>query len=208
MFNFKYLVGGAALVLATSAMAGGPEQVPAAPAPVANSGFYINANGGLNLLTNNNANNSILNSLGWNAGAAFGYHFSNNIRLEVAGNYWRHAVRSQFNNLGLPALQMFTLMGNVYYDFDFGNSIVPYVGAGLGWANQWASTTVQNITVSASQNYLAAQGIVGLDYKITDNVRVGVNYHLVGFAGNNGNNQFRRTNNLENQFNIGLSYYF
>lgn len=206
MLNFKYLVGGAALVLATSALAGGPEQAPAAPAPVANnSGFYINANGGLNLLTNSNP----FNRLGWNAGVAAGYHFSNNIRLEVAGNYWRHSLRNEFTVPGFSSsFQMINVMGNAYYDFDFGSSFVPYIGVGLGWAHQWVSASSQNITASSARNLLAAQGIVGLDYKITDNVRIGVNYHLVGFAGNNHNNQFRRTHNLENQFNIGLSYYF
>ncbi len=210
MFNFKYLVGGAALVLATSAFAGGPEDAPiAAPAPVAsNSGFYINANGGLNLLTNSN----FYNNAGWNIGGALGYHFSNNIRVEVADNYWRHTVRNRF--APFPAFQINTLMGNVYYDFDFGSSFVPYIGAGAGWAHQWISQNIiQGVNVTASRNQFAFQGIVGVDYKITDNVRIGVSYHALGFAGKNnnninGNNQLRVSRNLENQINIGLSYYF
>lgn len=219
MFNFKYLVGGAALALATSALAGGPEPVPAAPAPADNSGFYINANGGLNLRSDFSGND--WNKWGWNAGAAVGYHFNNNLRVEVAGNYWRHAVRSNiqqfvdFIGVRAPAFQMTTLMGNVYYDFDFGSSFVPYIGAGLGWAHQWiGQTTFQGVQLSASrsQNQFAIQGIVGLDYKITDHVRIGLNYHLMGFAGKNNDwnhpNQIRFSNNVENQFNLGLSYYF
>jgi opacity protein-like surface antigen len=209
MFNAKLLVGGAALVLATSALAGGPEQAPAAPAPVAsNSCFYVSA--------------------GWNAGLAVGYHF-NNVRLEVAGDYLRHSVQSRFNNLNvfganfsIQPLQIATVMANAYYDFDFGSSFVPYVGAGLGWAHSWESIRITNLpapiannTTNFNTNNFAFQGIVGLDYKITDNVRVGVSYHALGWTNSNRRNNnvlanptLISKNSFENQINLGVSYFF
>lgn len=206
MLNVKYLVGGAALVLATSALAGGLEQAPVAAPAVSNSGFYINANGGINLM--NDA--SPVDTLGWNAGGALGYHFGN-FRVEAASNYWRHGVRRNLivplNNIS-TSFQMVTVMGNAYYDFDFGSSLVPYIGAGLGWAHQWATASFQNVSATASKNFFAFQGIAGLDYKISDNVRVGVSYHAVDFAGKNDNNRVRLSKNIENQIVFGISYSF
>lgn len=192
MMNIKYLVGGTALLLATSALAGGPEAAPmqAAQDVGSNSGLYVNVNGGANLLTDSDP----LKKWGFNGGAAVGYHFSNNIRLEIGGNYWRHGLQG-----GGDALNMSTLMGNAYYDFDFGNSLVPYLGAGLGWAHAWAD--------GASTNSMAIQGIAGLDYKLTQNLRVGVAYHAVGFAHHYEGN-YHVDKSFENQFTIGLSYYF
>lgn len=224
MYNLKTLVGGAALVLATSALAGGPEIAPA-PAPD-NSGFYVNANGGLAVLSDANP----YSNTGWDAGLAVGYRF-NAIRAEIAGSYIQQDVRSRFRSLPLALgfqagwgdLQMATLMGNAYYDFDFGSSFVPYIGAGLGWLHSWSKFTISNPTIANStiringnDNEFAFQGIVGLDYKITDNVRVGVSYHalawthsrLVGSTDARISGTLTNRNSFENLINLGLSYYF
>lgn len=254
MYNFKYVVGAAALVLATSALAGGPE---VAPAPVVdNSGFYVGVNGGLNLLANNNDgwNNGLLvnnvalvainngnwngyRSTGWNIGGAIGYRY-NNWRVEVEGSYLQHnanntlwgfnnAAGAFFGNFGLRRLQIVTALLNGYYDFDMGNNFVPYVGIGLGWGQiqtrwNWGFAPAFGnafFNNTWTRNTFAFQGVLGLDYKITDNVRLGVSYHAVGFAnGNdnnrvwvlNGNNFVVRNNRVsfENKFNLGLSYFF
>lgn len=255
MYNFKYLVGAAALVLATSALAGGPE---VAPAPVVdNSGFYIGINGGLNLLANGNNdwnNGFLVNNValvpinngnwwryrnpGWNLGAALGYRY-NNWRVELEGSYMRHnsnnnlwgfnnAVGVFFGNFNLNRLQIITVLLNGYYDFDMGNNFVPYVGLGLGWAQtqtrwNWGFGPVFAPALNAfnntwTRNGFAFQGVLGLDYKVTDNVRFGVSYHAVGITNSNNNrvwalNGFNfgfgnRNIGFENKFNLGLSYFF
>ncbi|MHA1539093.1 MAG: outer membrane protein [Alphaproteobacteria bacterium] len=61
---------------------------------------------------------------------AFGYQglLTKNIRLEVESSSasYESKVSTDFS--------VGTMMLNTYYDFDFGNKVVPYVGAGLGAA--------------------------------------------------------------------------
>lgn len=233
MYNFKYLVAGAALALATSAaVAGGPEQAP--PAPVDNSGFYINANGGLALL----ASSDPYKTTGWNGGLALGYHW-NAFRLELAGSYIQNNARNEYRNVLIATsagggyfnfsnLKLWNVMANGLYDFDFGGSFIPYVGIGLGWINGSAGFSVYNNTnipdsfrFKASQNSFAFQGILGLDYKITDNVRAGITYHALGWTHRNRwsnwdstndrifvNGPVTNNNSFENLINLSLSYYF
>ncbi len=227
MYNFKYLIGGAALMLASSALAGGPDE---APAPINNSGFYVNANGGWALL----ADASPYQTSGWNIGAAVGYRF-NNFRAELAGNYFNHGVFADSTSflfltpgiISARPLQFWNLMVNGYYDFDLGNNFVPYVGAGLGWAHAYqrisltpAAAATATLTVNDTQNLFAFQGILGVDYKISDSVRIGLSYHALGFSGSNNTLTITRNNgttllatggsliSFENQFNLELSYFF
>lgn len=255
MYNFKNVVGAAALLLATSAVAGGPE---VAPAPVVdNSGFYIGVNGGLNLLARNNNNwdNGFLvvngvalvpvavnnvnnfwnyNTAGWNIGAALGYRY-NNWRVELEGSYMQHSANNTwfgfnlnnafFGNFHTRNLDIVTVLLNGYYDFDMGNNFVPYVGLGLGWGQtqtRWNfgfANVVNPFAASWTRNGFAFQGVLGLDYKVTDNVRIGVSYHAVGLANGNNNGRLVALNGFnfafgnhnigfENKFNLGLSYFF
>lgn len=242
MYNLKYLIGGAALVLATSALAGGPEP---APVPVDNSGFYVGINGGVNFLarddrdmfwTFNNINTNIgrnaYDTFGWNVAAAIGYRF-NAFRVEVEGAYLQHDAENNnrnlvINNLGTwnsNTLDVVTVLLNGYYDFDMGNGFVPYVGLGLGWGQ--ASTNFRvfnnfvvanNFRVNLDNDGFAFQGVLGVDYKVSDNVRVGLSYHAVGIATDNNNNRFINVGNnafninrdfgFENKINLGLTYMF
>ncbi len=255
MYKLNYLIGGAALVLATSALAGGPEVAPApAAAPVETSGFYVGVNGGLSLFpnysdTNNNFPNGNLvipvnginavfvpysyQTAGWNAGASFGYRW-NAWRAELEGSYMQQAARNAARNQFIPGfgtynlknLQILTVLANGYYDFDLGNNFVPYVGLGLGWGQtktRFAFIPVNlnnSFNSSSTRNGFAFQGVLGLDYKITDNVRLGLSYHAVGITGGSNNNRvitLNNTNNIvapnngflfENKINLGLSYFF
>ncbi len=232
MFNFKYLVGGAALVLATSALAGGPE---VAPEPASHSGFYVSGHGGASLLSTSNP----YWSAGYDLGGALGYRWDN-IRLELEGTYVRHTVRTFYQNAalftvngpvggtgvsGFSPSETLTVFGNLLYDFDFGSRFVPYVGIGLGWENDWASLTITgnanntfNRTWDLDGNDVTVQGILGVDFKVTDAVAIGINYNAVlasppdfGRLVNNAiinNNVFSRANTLDSQFNLSVTFFF
>lgn len=230
MFNFKYLVGGAALVLATSALAGGPD---VAPEPASHSGFYINGQGGASILSNSDP----YYSPGWNFAAALGYRWDN-IRVELEGQYTRHTLNAghymnpvffTFNGggaaPGFSRLRTLNFFANGYYDFDFGSNFIPYVGLGLGWENVWANlnlvnnaTPLFNRVWSLDNNSVAVQGILGLDFKVSDAVRIGLSYHAVlavtpnfRTIENNGivnARVFPRGNRLDNQINLGVTLFF
>lgn len=208
MFNFKYLIASAAVVLSTSAFAGGPE---INQAPINNNGFYASGFGGANLEIMNPYNP--YHPLGWNAGGAVGYHWTH-WRLEVASDYSQnprsHTFIQEWNGVfphhTFGNLSTLSAMLNVYYDFHLGN-FIPYVGLGLGWQGVWGD--LWSFTQSSNNNImsftpiyphnrifstLGVQGIVGLDYKITDHVRLGVSLRT-GFV-------------YQNQLNVGLSYSF
>lgn len=228
--KIKYAVGAAALVLATSALAGGPE-----PAPANKQGFYINGNGGVNFLTQNYP----YQSTGWNAGLALGYRF-NQVRLEVAGSYL--ANNSNVQNLVLPLtsfgiptgggvvsfgqLQLADALLNGYYDFDFGSNFIPYVGAGVGYLHTSSTSTIagnranpaNNARWSVGTDNMAFQGILGLDYQFNDHFRLGLSYHALGWTrdvrttpgSNTGllpNGTYNPTR-FENLLNLGISYFF
>jgi OmpA-OmpF porin, OOP family len=116
-------------------------------------GFYIGAEGGLNWLLNATSNATVniftpvgpasgsgnvnLNfNTGWAAGGSIGYDFVGP-RVEVEGIY-----RQNTGNVtipGLPGSNGLTasnvgVMANLFYDFFAGQTIVPYIGAGLGVA--------------------------------------------------------------------------
>ena len=235
MKNFKYVIGAATLLLATSALAGGPEV-----APEIKHGFYINANGGVDFLSPNNPYNNV----GWNGGLALGYRYSQ-IRVELAGSYLAHGANSAFRNWALPVayfgipfgggaitfgqLQMADVLLNGYYDFNLNSNVIPYLGLGLGYLHAWSNATIagnanlfnpfnNNGRWNSNADSMAFQGIVGLDYQFNDHVRLGLSYHALGWTrtykflpGITTGLLLTSVNNptrFENLLNLGISYFF
>lgn len=227
--NFKFLVSIATLALATTAMAGGPDLYPTPP-PACYPNVYINAHGGFSLLNDSNP----YYTSGWDAGGALGYRFDN-IRFEVEGTYVQHSVRSVLatpnffiinGGTGLfNTLQVVNVFGNIYYDFDFGNRLIPYLGAGIGWEKSWSNLMISgnpNILVNRPWNLdndgTTFQGIAGLDYAVTENLRMGVNYTATWLTEPNFNRLIRdrvitdrvfyRKNRIDSKVNFNLTLFF
>ncbi len=149
----------------------------------------------------------------------------------------QHSAQNSARNVVVPApfagfyslnnLQIVTVLANGYYDFDMGNNFVPYVGLGLGWGqtqsrfNYIPAAANTGFNNTWTRNGFAFQGVLGLDYKITDNCRIGLAYHAIGITGGNNNNRVITVNNanfvlgngnnsflFENKINLGLSYFF
>ena len=80
---------------------------------------------------------------GWSIGGGFGLHILSRMRLDFTFDYRMNA--DVYSELPPPAslplgaftgeLDTFVGMANLYYDFDFGHRITPYVGVGLGFAH-------------------------------------------------------------------------
>jgi OmpA-OmpF porin, OOP family len=174
------LLGAAALlVLPLAANA----QSMFSPGP-SNPGFYIGAEGGLNWLMNSSGYNSTSNTLGagFAVGGKAGYDFVGP-RVELEALY-RNNQASGFVSYpnGTAAfvngqINQVSVMANLLYDFMPGAMITPFVGAGAGVAFVDPSIS-PGCTMCSTQ--FAYQGIVGLGYNATQNLRIDLDGRYYG----------------------------
>ena len=81
-------------------------------------------------------------------------------------------------------IQNIPVMANLLYDFDTGTALTPYVGVGVGFS----VLTLHNISTSGaalfdtSQLVFAYQPMVGVNYAITDQLDVGLQYRYFATA--------------------------
>jgi outer membrane protein OmpA-like peptidoglycan-associated protein len=188
----KALIAATALLLPTAASA----QV--APFGLNLSGFYIGGGAGVNFRQDadlslsgaavtgpfgvgaGNANGS----LSWNPGFVglinAGYGFGNGLRVEAEFSYRMENI-DKVSGLGQGAFarsagrtSTYAFMGNVLYDFNIGLPVVPYIGAGIGYAiasydqvrTQNANVFPQQTNIAGDDGRFAYQGIVGLGMPI------------------------------------------
>jgi outer membrane protein OmpA-like peptidoglycan-associated protein len=120
---------------------------------------------------------------GWAALGEVGYGFGNGFRTELQGAYFRDGVSSVSS--GLPAsgrMSVGELLINGIYDFQTGTPFTPHVGAGVGVANV-SLHGVQPLSgnvVSGTDNVFGYQGILGVDYAVSPNLKLGLDYHFMG----------------------------
>ncbi len=121
-------------------------------------------------------------TLNYNVGpvgvAGAGWAFGNGLRAELEFGY-RH---SDAKNITLPGgataatstnVSTMSYMVNGLYDFSTGTPWSPHLGAGVGVAN----VRVNNIGHATP---FAFQAIAGIDYAISKNLRVGLDYRFLG----------------------------
>jgi OmpA-OmpF porin, OOP family len=165
-------------------------------------GFYIGAEGGVNWLLNTTSNatatiftpvgpftsSGTLNlnfNTGWAAGGSIGYDFVGP-RVEVEGIYRQNTsnVNPGFGGSnGLTASNV-GVMANVFYDFFAGQTIVPYVGAGVGVA--FTQVSLYGIGTSNSTQF-AYQGIAGVGWNVNPMVRLNLEGRYYGTTSPNYN---------------------
>jgi OmpA-OmpF porin, OOP family len=176
------LVGAASAALAVAASGARAQNQPT-------TGLYIGGAAGANLLEDNRFRNGGGNStdsynFGYAGTLSFGYGLGNGLRLEVEPGYRNNAVDRVNGVKADSRVQTATLMGNVLYDFNQFQTpwlpLTPHVGAGVGFAHVWdRSVAPSHNNVSGDTNRLAFQAIGGLDYALTPNQKVGVDYRYM-----------------------------
>jgi OOP family OmpA-OmpF porin len=171
-----------------------------AQAQVAQPGFYVGAEGGLNWLLNTTIlGSSVYPQTGFAAGGVIGYDFVGP-RVELEGIYRNNqhnvsfpgrAINNQVGQLGI--------MANVMYDFAAGSVITPYVGAGAGVA-----FVVGDSSLGSTQ--FAYQGIIGLGWNVDTNFRINLDGRYYGTT----NPSVGGTTWTNNNFTVmlGLQYKF
>ncbi len=159
-------------------------------------GFYISAEGGVNWMLNTTVNFpnfgggiNVQPNTGFAAGGSIGYDFVGP-RVEIEGVY-----RSNYGTLSAAPVglgtagfnsQQVAIMGNLFYDFNAGGTIVPYIGAGAGVAFVNASAGGG----STSSTNFAYQGIVGVGYNIDPTFRINLDGRYYGTTNPSVNNGF------------------
>lgn len=117
---------------------------------------------------------------GWGGMAAIGYYITPDIRTELEEGYRQIKGESEVINLGGTSYTLnadnvkekaLTTMANIYYDLPTGTNLVPYVGAGIGWAHE---------TNNGNSNAVAYQGMIGLNYKIDAKNTIYGGYRYIG----------------------------
>jgi OmpA-OmpF porin, OOP family len=153
------------------------------------TGFYIGGAAGANMMEDNRFRNGGGNSTdSYNTGYAgtlsFGYGLGNGLRLEVEPGYRNNSVDKVNGANADSRIQTASFMGNVLYDFYQVQTpwipLTPHIGAGIGYAHVWdRSISPSRNNVSGSTDRFAYQAIGGLDYSLTPNQKIGVDYRYM-----------------------------
>jgi outer membrane protein OmpA-like peptidoglycan-associated protein len=167
----------------------------------AQEGFYIGAGGGAAWFIGSNPNSQ--SWTGWAVGGKAGYDFVGP-RLELEVGYGQIPVSANIPGTAINGkVGQLTAMVNLLYDFMPTSVITPYIGAGAGIA-----FVDSNSALGSTQ--FAYQGMVGVAYNVSEQLRFMVEGRYVGTTNPSVNTPFGNVS-FQNQ-NIlalaGVSYKF
>ena len=178
-----------------------PAPVYVAPRTNLISGLYISGALGANWMSNPSSNGlSADMKTGWVGLGAIGWGFGNGLRAEVEGNYRSNEINgwntsAQVSKGGGGTIQSYGVMVNALYDFDIGSAFVPYLGAGVGWAQtelSGARRQANNPANGAATGYygndvdatnFAYQAIIGAAYNFGGGLYATLEYRYYGVTG-------------------------
>jgi OOP family OmpA-OmpF porin len=165
------------------------------------SGLYLGLGAGANFARDADISGAGINTeasydTGWAGIGSVGYGFGNGLRLELEVGYRDNDVDSLSGQTGGGgSTNVWSGMLNLLYDIPTGTAFTPYLGVGGGYARVKADgiapVAAGNVTVDDSDNVFAYQGIVGVAYGITPNLKVALDYRYFGtqdpeFGASNG----------------------
>jgi OOP family OmpA-OmpF porin len=116
------------------------------------------------------------------AGVGFnlGYMLNGGLRPELSFDYVNNDIKTfSIGGTRLPlanaTLDAYRLMGNLWYDIDFGIPVVPYLGGGVGVQR----TELSNDGSNVNKNSFAFQLGAGLNFWITDRLAISADYRYI-----------------------------
>jgi len=168
-----------------------------------NSGVYVSAIGGANLLNVPEVNVQNIKSVtftgydtykfdfstGYATGGAIGYRFCN-IPLRVEGefmyrnnqikNFVANDQKLSFKDLDLDAsINSYAYMGNLFYELNLGSDFTPYIGVGAGYVVTEFKAEIEKVDARVCNNTFGTQGIVGVSYAICDKTEAALEYRYL-----------------------------
>ncbi len=166
---------------------------------------YVSGFGGVNFLQSFHRHRTRVNSdTGLIFGAAVGYRFENQIRVEAEFAYRNNGVRNfavdskkitngerfsshrntrKHEKISGKRNTTYSYMANVYYDFagiscevsDY--TFTPYLGVGIGYAHNRASgSPARNFETSVIDNGVAYQAMAGVTHHLNEKTLLGLEY--------------------------------
>lgn len=152
------------------------------------TGPYVSFGGGAQWLRNSKTTAPPVSTTyrfntGWAAVGALGYGLGNGFRVESEIGYRQSDVNKANTGAASGKAKAYHLMVNGLYDFNLGWPVTPYVGAGVGVARvNFDSVTVPlaGRTIDDTATTFAYQGIAGVAYAITQNLKFDVSYRYFG----------------------------
>lgn len=190
-------------------------------------GAYINGNLGatkfpaITFKDSNNNSLSLSSKMGWGGGLAFGSQ-NDNLRIELAANYWANRNKSATlspnlssslsTNNGTSSITLAMLNG--YYDFVPQALFTPYLGLGVGAARFRTDMLFDDSNKArVSHNDIAYQAIVGATWDVAPRVKTNLDYrYLLTGPQRMSVNQLSSSMNLRSTYqshriSVGLTYY-
>ncbi|MBS0540461.1 MAG: OmpA family protein, partial [Proteobacteria bacterium] len=182
------LFGAAALALLPVASQAQSLQYPGFFAGVEAGGNYMFQSG----ITSPFGQANMYPNIGYSFGGMIGYDFVGpRVALEGLYNNSRATVSGGTAAYGATKDEI-AAMANLYYDFNAGGTIVPYIGAGAGVAFIKESALGQQDNTTA----FAYQGIIGVGYNIDSQFRVNLEGRYFGTSTPTSLGQGFQNNNL------------
>ena len=202
--------------------------------------FYIKLNAGYS--NPKNLNNDFNESKTLSSpvyGVALGYQLNSTFAADISFDYrvnYKNNLNQNSDDFGQENYQTKvksqTLMANIYYNFNYWNSFVPYITLGAGIANNSTNNTrlilqdyepeINTTLYGKTQTNFAYKAGCGISYKIKENIDVSLQYQFINLGTvktsstvkfQNGisasDNGFIHKSKLQSQeFLLGLSYKF
>jgi len=159
----------------------------AAPVLAAPKGPFVGIMGGVNFSDDQDIrgvgagiNRSVDTDTGWAVIPSIGYRYGNGLRTEFELGYRTNDVDSVSGTAtGSGDISAKSAMLNLLYDVDTGSRLMPYIGAGIGYAQVEYDVRPVGVglnRVDDDDNVFAYQGIAGLSYWVSEAVEVAAEY--------------------------------
>lgn len=182
----------AGLLAGTSpAMAEGPLGLPSL------SGFYVSVFAGGSISDDVDLTTvvgvpytlSIDSDTGYVLGVAVGVKIMPNLRGEIEYSYSKANIdnitlsqgAASISSAGTGELETKFILANLWYDFDIGGPVTPYVGGGIGWGDVVDLSTIAKNNLDGFAWQLGA----GAKYDLTDHLSLDVSYRFKQIVGVN-----------------------
>lgn len=120
---------------------------------------------------------------GYSVGAEYGYRVEH-FRTALTLDYIRH----DFSSPTTGSYDLFNIMTDFYYDVNYAGTVVPFVGAGIGYVDAWQDNCSdggsQQCAQVATGSHLGYQGLAGIGLQ-HQQFRFDVQYRYFSFTSSN-----------------------